>query len=550
MMKQHALASTRAIAGILILIFTCGDRDAMADGALPHPVDESASSASAPAIVVIPRPVRVEQSGAWRAMAAPITIACDDTARKVAMRAAEDLRQVFGALPPVQGATSEASIRFELSSGESSADVNDERYTLSVKSGRVTIHAASAHGAFNGWRTLMQIVEQGQSLDATPSKTPRLPDCEIVDQPRYRWRGMHLDVSRHFFDVAFIKRYIDLLAYHKLNVFHWHLTDDQGWRIEIRKYPKLTAVGAWRMEGGEKYGGFYTQAEVREIVDYAAERFVTIVPEIEMPGHARAALAAYPEYSCTGGPFDVPTTWGVFDDVYCSGNDATFEFIENVLDEVCRLFPGSYIHIGGDECPKKRWESCAKCQARIAKQHLKDEAALQSDFMHRVEKLLEKRGRRLIGWDEILEGGLAPNASVMSWRGMEGGLAAANEGHDVVMCPTSHCYFDYRQSAGLLEKGPAWSQVTDTKLVFGFEPTPAGLDVSKRKHILGSQGNIWTEWLKTPADVEYMAFPRGCALAEILWSPAEGRDWPEFERRLETHLKRLKAMRVNYRPLD
>ncbi|MCB9862951.1 MAG: beta-N-acetylhexosaminidase, partial [Phycisphaerales bacterium] len=449
--------------------------------------------------------MKLEANGQWHAIAPDVVITCDDEYRQIASTIREFIEQRTGKLPVVQRRDAgEPSGRIHITS-RGANDLGVEGYALSVRRGHVELRARTVHGAFNGWQTLRQLIEQGELVEGESIQSLRVPECEIVDKPRYAWRGMHLDVSRHFFPVEFIKRYIDLLAYHKFNVFHWHLTDDQGWRIEIRKYPSLTAVGAWRDEFSGRYGGYYTQEEIRDVVQYAAERFVTIVPEIEMPGHALAALASYPAISCKGGPFDVPTTWGVFDDVYCAGNDETFVFIDNVLAEVCALFPGEYIHIGGDECPKSRWKDCEKCQARITKEKLSDESALQSWFMHRIEAMLAARGKRMIGWDEILEGGLAPKASVMSWRGMEGGIAAANEGHDVVMSPTSHCYFDYRQSHLPGERGPIWSPVLNTERVYGFEPMPESLKASRRKHILGAQGNVWTEWLKAPADVEYMA---------------------------------------------
>lgn len=486
-------------------------------------------------------------TGPWRSIGPIDTIECDETARPIALVLREHIRATTGVAPRIERSTidgRQSRIVIELDSARSA--LGDEGYVLSINS-FVRLQAQTAHGLFNGLQTLRQLMDQGAIRNDANSSSLRLPACEIVDQPRFRWRGMHLDVSRHFMPVDFIKRYIDLLAYHKFNVFHWHLTDDQGWRIEIKRYPKLTRIGAWRDTLAGRYGGFYTQAEIRDVVAYAAERFVTIVPEIEMPGHSMAALAAYPELSCTGGPFKVPAVWGVFDDVYCAGNDETFEFLANVLDEVCALFPGRYVHVGGDECPKTRWKDCAKCQARIANEKLDGEAGLQSWFMHRAGEMLAARGRRMIGWDEILEGGLAPNASVMSWRGMEGGIAAAKEGHDVVMCPTSHCYFDYRQSHALGERGPIWAGVTDLEKVYAFDPMPGELDADLQRHILGAQGNLWTEWMETPAHVEYMAFPRACALAEVLWSAKDQRDWMGFRERLGVHLRRMDAMDVNYR---
>ncbi len=357
---------------------------------------------------------------------------------------------------------------------------------------------------------------------------------------------MHLDVCRHFIPVEYVKRYIDLMAMHKMNIFHWHLTDDQGWRIEIKKYPKLTEVAAWRLQDGKRYGGFYTQDEIRDVVAYAADRFVTVVPEIEMPGHSLAALAAYPEYSCTGGPFEVGTTWGIFEDVYCPGNDATFTFLEDILTETLALFPSEFIHVGGDECPKVRWKACPKCQARIKAEGLKDEDELQSWFITRMSRFLESKGRRLVGWDEILEGGLAPGATVMSWRGTKGGIAAAKANHDAVMTPSSHCYLNFWNTEKKDDPGHTTGRVTTLEKVYSYEPTPAELSPEEAKHILGVQANVWTEYITDGPTVDRMAYPRACALAEVAWTPADQKDWEDFSRRLETHLQRLNALDVNY----
>ncbi|NOX19362.1 MAG: family 20 glycosylhydrolase, partial [Chlorobi bacterium] len=367
--------------------------------------------------------------------------------------------------------------------------------------------------------------------------------------------GMHLDVGRHMFPVSFIKKYIDYLAMHKLNAFHWHLTEDQGWRIEIKKYPRLTEIGAWR-KGTQigktaeidsvRYGGFYTQDEAREIVDYAAKRFITVVPEIEMPGHSLAALASYPFLACASDSFEVGTKWGVYENIYCAGNDSVFTFLEDVLTEVMDLFPSKYIHIGGDEAPKTKWKECPKCQARIKNENLKDESELQSYFIARIEKFLNEHGRQIIGWDEILEGGLAPNADVMSWRGITGGIEAAKLKHNVVMTPGSHCYFDHYQSAP--EGEPlAIGGFLPLEKVYSYEPIPEELNKDERKYIIGVQGNVWTEYIATPEQVEYMALPRMCALAEVAWSPVEKRDTKNFLERMNKHYERLDAMNVNYR---
>jgi hexosaminidase len=374
---------------------------------------------------------------------------------------------------------------------------------------------------------------------------------------------MHLDVCRHFFPVEFVKKMIDMLAVYKMNTFHWHLTDDQGWRIEIKKYPKLTEIGAWRDEtmvghytendqkfDGTRYGGFYTQEQIKDVVAYAGKRFITVVPEIEMPGHAVAALSAYPEFSCNGGPFKVYTKWGVSDDVYCAGKEETFKFLEDILEEVVALFPGQYIHIGGDECPKTRWKVCPTCQKRMKDEGLKNELELQSYFVKRIERFVASKGKKLIGWDEILEGGLPERATVMSWRGYEGGLEAARSGHDVVMTPGSHCYFDSYQSKDQTKEPLAIGGFLPLKKVYSFNPIPAELTPQEAKHILGAQANLWTEYITSEKQAEYMIFPRICAMAEILWSPKIKQDYRQFLTRLDGHLKRLQKDNINYRPLN
>ncbi|MFH1747765.1 MAG: family 20 glycosylhydrolase [Planctomycetota bacterium] len=416
-----------------------------------------------------------------------------------------------------------------------------EGYELNVTADEVVLRAPTPCGLFRATQTLRQLLHTAIKDPGTNSR--QIPCMTIRDYPRYKWRGMLLDCGRHFMDKEFVKRYIDLLAYHKMNVLHWHLTEDQGWRIEIKKYPKLTEISAWRGEGAQRYGGFYSQEDIKEIVAYAQSRYVTIVPEIEMPGHSVAALAAYPELSCTGGPFDVSTRWGVHKEVYCAGDEQTFEFLENVLSEVVELFPSEFIHIGGDECPKQRWEACPKCQARIKAEGLKDEHELQSYFIRRIEKFLNSKGKRLVGWDEILEGGLAPNATVQSWRGMDGAVAAAASGHDVITSPTSHCYLDYAQVR--LPGEPTWMGYVDLETCYSFEPTPLQLMPAQAAHVLGVEGNMWTE--HAPQErVDWQAFPRLCALSEVGWSPADRRDWDDFSARLRTHYRRLDALGVTY----
>jgi hexosaminidase len=440
--------------------------------------------------------------------------------------------------------------------------LSDEGYSLEVTSTKVRIRATSDAGHFYAVQTLFQLLP-AQVYGAKVASDARwsIPCLTVQDRPRFSWRGMHLDVSRHFLPKEFIKTFIDMLAMHKLNTFHWHLTDDQGWRIEIKKYPKLTQVGAWRADrenihwnlrepqrSGEKatYGGFYTQDEIREIVRYAQQRNVTILPEIEMPAHTTAALAAYPQYSCTGGPFFVTTgaLWPIVD-IFCAGNDSTFAFLQDVLSEVFELFPGTYVHIGGDEADKTNWRKCPKCQARMKQEGLADENELQSYFIKRVEKFVLSKNRRLIGWDEILDGGLAPQATVMSWRGMEGGLAATRLGHDVIMTPGSHCYFNSYQGRPEFEP-PAGGGYLPLGKVYSFEPVPEGLTAEQSAHVLGGQGCLWGEFIPDPDQAEYMTLPRLAAIAEVLWSPKHLREPEHFFARVEPQLRRYQAAGYTY----
>lgn len=439
-------------------------------------------------------------------------------------------------------------------------------YTFKATARGVVIEGNDEMGVFYGIQSLLQLLPVEKTKDIS------IPYVLLKDEPRFGYRGMHLDVARHFFPISFIKKYIDYLALHKMNYFHWHLTDDQGWRIEIKKYPKLTTVGGYRDgtitgrypgKGNDniRYGGFYTQKEVKDVVAYAAKRYITVVPEIEMPGHASAAIAAYPWLSCfPAKETKIPThpsersqkntgkkvqeTFGVFEDIFCAGNDSTFFFMQNVLDEVLALFPSKHIHVGGDEAPKDHWKICPNCQGRIKKEGLKDEHELQSYFIQRMEKYLNKKGRILIGWDEILEGGLAPNAVVMSWRGEKGGVEAAKENHYVIMTPGSHMYFDHSQSRK--EDSLVWGGYTPVKKVYSYEPIPAELPADKEKFVMGAQANVWTEYIHYPTKVEYQIFPRMTALSEVLWSPKANRNWENFESRLQQQLKRYELWGAHY----
>ena len=436
------------------------------------------------------------------------------------------------------------------------AGLKQEAYHLRISPDRVVVDYGDGAGAFYAVQTILQLLP----VNIFASERQRgvkwdIPCCDIEDAPRFPYRGMHLDCCLHFFSMDFLKKYIDVMALHKVNRFHWHLTEDQGWRLEIKKYPLLTEKGQWRKEtvigslysgfyDGTPYGGYYTQDEVRELVKYAAERYVTIIPEIELPGHALAAIACYPELSCgLEDHYETATKWGIFKQVYCP-KEETFKFLENVFDEVFELFPSELIHIGGDECPKASWKQCPHCQALIKKLGLKDEYELQSWFIQRMEKYINSKGRQIIGWDEILQGGLAPNAKVMSWLGEEGGIKSAQQHHEVVMAPYPKYYLDYWQadpdSEPLAMGGP-----TLLKTMYDYNPVPDVLSQEERKYIIGVEGCVWTEYMPTPARVEYMAWPRMCAIAEAGWT-TQGKDWDGFTRRLETHLGRLDRLDVGY----
>ena len=405
---------------------------------------------------------------------------------------------------------------------------NKEGYQLTVDAKEIRIAGSTDAGVFYGIQTIRK------AIPATAQKMNiELPAAQINDYPRFAYRGMMLDVSRHFFPVDSIKTYLDILALHNQNTFHWHLSDDQGWRIEIKKYPELTQIGSKRKEtvighnsgkyDGKEYEGFYTQDQIRDIIKYAADRHITIIPEIDMPGHQLAALATYPDLGCTGGPYEVWGQWGISDDVICPGNEKAMQFLEDVLSEVINLFPSEYIHVGGDECPKVRWKTCPKCQARIKAEGIKRdnkhtaEEYLQSYVISRMEKFVESKGRHIIGWDEILEGGLAPNATVMSWRGMSGGIEAAKQKHNVVMTPNTYVYFDYYQSADIENEPDAIGGYLPLEKVYEFEPTK-GIDPEDQKYVIGAQANLWTEYIPTFAQVEYMTLPRINAVAETQWS--------------------------------
>lgn len=520
---------------------------------------------------IIPQPVSLQLTKDSFIIDAKTSLKFNSSSRD--LKAAADffvdyIKNISG-MELAQNKTATKTIELKIAS---TAEIGDEGYLLNVTTSSILITANRKAGILYGMQSLFQAVTSGNGRILLS-----VPAMQIKDYPRFKWRGMHLDVGRHFYPVSFIKKYIDFLATYKMNRFHWHLTEDQGWRIEIKKYPALTTVGASRngtivgqypgtANNNLRYGGFYTQNDVKEIVAYAEQRGITVVPEIEMPGHGSAAIAAYPWLSCfpekathmptqvsamskllqAQGPKKmVQETWGVFEDIFCAGKDSTFLFLQNVLDEVLSLFPSKYIHVGGDEAPKDHWKKCPACQARIKEEGLKDEHELQNYFITRMEKFLNSKGRILIGWDEILEGGLAPNAVVMSWRGEAGGIEAAKMDHDVIMTPGNPVYFDHYQADPATE--PIGIGGFNTlKRVYDYEPVPKQLDSDQAKHVLGAQANLWTEYVPTTQHVEYMVLPRMLALSEVVWSQKESKNWNNFNQRVQSHYVAFRQKGWNY----
>jgi len=512
-------------------------------------------------LTLIPIPAKVDFTGGYRLLSASDSIGYDHPDfRPLAIQLQTLLRPATGFDLPVTDGVNTASIKFEL---DTSLE-NKEAYQLVSTNAGITIKAASAAGAFYGIQTLRQLLPPEIESREPKSIEWTIPLVTIADRPRYSYRGMHLDVARHFFSVEFVKRYIDLIAAHKMNVFHWHLTDDQGWRIDIKQLPRLTDVGAWRDQtvightsdrdltfDSKRHGGYYTQAEIREVVAYAKERFIDVIPEIDIPGHASAILAAYPQFGCVQQDYFVQQQFGIFLDVLCP-TEKTFAMLESIFTEVAELFPSPYIHIGGDEVKKTHWESCAICKKTMIENNLANVNELQSYFVRRVEKIVNRLDKKIIGWDEILDGGIDPTATIMSWRGMEGGIQAAKQGHDVIMTPVDTVYFDFYQSTSLDEPRAIHGH-TPIQKTYAFEPTPASLTEHQAKHILGAQGNVWTEYMTDEHQVEYMLLPRMSALAEVLWSPKSLRDWSSFNRRLPQLFRRfdimgIKAARSVYKP--
>lgn len=502
-------------------------------------------------IQIIPKPVSIEYgSGTFVFTPKTKLVATDKSARDIARSFSAFVSRRYGfKLDLLSKAPANDAIVFSTKSANAGPP---ESYELQIDGNAIRVSGGQS-GLFYGLQTLLQIIPP------TYTGPVELPYLAISDLPRFSYRGMHLDIARHFQPVEFVKRFIDLMSQYKFNTFHWHLTDDQGWRIQIKKYPKLTEIGSQRPEtvkernltpyigDGIPHGGFYTQEQIKDVVAYAKERYITVIPEIELPGHASAALAAYPRLGCKADyKYKVQTTWGIFKEVYCP-TDETFKFLEDVIDETIKLFPESpYIHIGGDEVLKDYWKESQFVQELKKKENLKDEHEVQSYFVRRIEKFVNSKGKKIIGWDEILEGGLAPNATVMSWRGMKGGIEAAKSKHDVIMTPTDFVYFDYGQGDPAYEPLNIGSYVPLEK-VYSFEPVPKELTPEEAKYIIGGQANIWTEYIKTPQQVEYMAFPRMLALSEVLWSRADNRTFGDFQKRLIEHLPHLDAQGVNYR---
>jgi hexosaminidase len=535
-------------------------------GLLLAPRFDAQSSPLAAGVAVIPRPASMTVGFDTFTLTASTVIVTDPSLAHLGHTLAEMLAPATGYDLEVRtGRGPKANAITLRQVAALSASLGPEGYRLEATPKGITIRAAMPAGIFYGLETLRQLLPAPIFRAARVANTTwLLPAVSIEDRPRFSWRGAHLDVARHFMPKEFVKKYIDLLAVHKMNRFHWHLTDDQGWRIEIAQYPKLTTIGGWRPEtlighepgnaaamtfDGRRYGGFYTQNDIREIVAYAADRFVTVIPEIEMPGHSQEVVAAYPELGCTTDQVDPRTHWGV-SPYLLNADETTITFMQNVLGEVLALFPSPWIHVGGDEATKEQWKASPAIQARIAALGLKNEDELQSWFIGRMDRYLTSHGRRLIGWDEILQGGLAPNATVMSWQGVNGAIAAARAGHDAVLTPGATTYFDHYQSRDTAHEPLAIGGFLPLDTVYTWEPMPPALELPFQAHILGVQGQLWTEYLPDPKAVEYMAYPRMSALAEVAWTSAADRQLADFHARLSTHLERLRALDVAFRPLD
>lgn len=549
-MKQHVPFLVLACSALMV---ACGSPKTPATGAKPK---SAAVSAASIGVIPAPRDITLGEGVMHIDGGTDVLFSGGEPAGKTAQYFVDlmNRQRDTGLASPKEGAARSGAVNFVLDSTKQ--DLGTEGYSLVSAKDRVTITAAAPAGLFYGGVTLWQLAT---AQAASQTIGVNVPAVSITDAPRFAWRGLMLDSVRHFQSVEYVKQFIDWMALHKMNTLHWHLTDDQGWRIQIKKYPKLTSVGAWRVPAGPAaradidpktgkprvIGGFYTQDQAREIVAYAAARHINVVPEIEMPGHATAAVVAYPELGVSGEspPKAVPEEWGIFPTLF-NVDDSTFKFLENVLGEVIDIFPSQYIHVGGDEAMKDQWQRSAKIQAFMKAQGIKDEHALQSYFIQRMEKYINSKGRKLIGWDEILEGGLAPNATVMSWRGIDGAIAAAKAGHDTVLSPAPDLYLDHWQSPGDLS--PGRSDTLSLEMVYKFQPVPASIPEEQRKHILGIQGNLWAEMMRTEDRVTYQAYPRVAALAEVGWSAPARIDWADFQKRLEPQLARYDSLGIRY----
>ena len=459
------------------------------------------------------------------------------------------INELTGVKLGVQATKGKAKSVISLVIDAKAKDINNtEGYAINITNKGIVVRGNTAAGVFYGCQTLRKTMPALKNADGTA--VIEMPAVAITDEPRFEYRGMHLDCSRHFYKASFVKQYIDMIALHNMNRFHWHLTDDQGWRFAVDKYPKLATVASQRngtMLGRcpnvidhTPYGGYYTDEEIKDIIKYAADRYITIIPEVDMPGHMMAVLAAYPELGCTGGPYETAMRWGIFEDILCAGNPKSYEFLEAVLDKVCDLFPSRYIHIGGDEAPRTRWEKCPKCQAIIAKEGIvaKDghskEALLQGYLTHKVQAYLEAKGRRIIGWDELLGCDVDTTATIMSWRGSEPGAKGAKLGHDVIMTPMPHCYFDFYQTKDIRNEPVAIGNFLDVAKVYAMQPVADGLSPEAAKHIIGVQANVWTEYITCPEYVEYMILPRMAALAEVQWMPESQKNFDAFKKRISS----------------
>ena len=513
---------------------------------------------------IVPQPVKLTERPGQFTITSQTVIWTDRASAAIGHQLARYLEPATGFRFRVQTGGTPPARSIALRRAVSLKRLGSVGYLLEVRPTGIDVRAPELAGLFYSVQTIRQLLPPEIFREAVVSGVKwTLPALSIEDYPRFAWRGGHLDVGRHFMPKEFVKKYIDLLALHKLNTFHWHLTEDQGWRLEIKQYPRLTEIGAWRKEtlvgrnrtpgqaifDGKPHGGFYTQDDAREIVAYAKARFIDVVPEIEMPGHAVAAIAAYPELGLGGEPLEVAKQWGIFSDIL-NAEPSTIEFMQNVLKEVLTIFPSRYIHIGGDEADKTKWKANARIQERIKELNLEDEHELQSWFIRQMDSFLVAHKRRLVGWDEILEGGLAENAVVMSWRGTKGGIEAARAGHDVIMAPTTHTYLDYSQSPDPDSEPLGQRSVLLLETVYSFEPIPDELEPQFTKHVLGGQAQLWTEYMSTPKHVEYMAFPRLTALAEVVWTPKARKEYAGYLLRLRRHLERLRVLDVNFRPLD